>query len=193
MVVAFGRLELRPQARPPARTVAFSSSQIYNENEKVIACWEDAQYSFNLFRSSYEPTFGMVAFSKRLDVLAGAAVAKAIRQDEQEAPERLKQQAEQSRIAQEKSPELEQDWLSPLTLRRRPMNVLDFAPTTATECTTSSFSKPDFTRAQFSRNGRVHAESRCNHCGFRITATPTDSFDNEEQEHARACRGSEAE
>ncbi len=76
------------------------------------------------------------------------------------------------------------------------MNVLDFAPTTAAESATPSSlwsSKPDFTRAQFSRDGRVHTESRCNHCGFRITAMPTDSFDNEEQEHARACRGSEAE
>jgi hypothetical protein len=84
-------------------SVTVSSSQIYNDNEKVIACWEDSQYSFNLFRSSYEPTFGIVAFSKRLDVLARAAVAKAIHQDEQEAPERLKQQAEESRIAQEKA------------------------------------------------------------------------------------------
>lgn len=73
------------------------------------------------------------------------------------------------------------------------MNVLDFAPTTAAEYTAPSFSKPDFTRAQFSRDGRVHAESRCNHCGFRITATPTDGFDDEEHEHARTCRGSEAE
>ena len=45
----------------------------------------------------------MVAFSKRLDPLARAAVARAIRQDEQEAPGRLKQEAEQSRIAQEKA------------------------------------------------------------------------------------------
>lgn len=89
--------------RPAAKTITFSSSQIYNDNEKVIACWEDAQYSFNLFRSSYEPTFGMVAFSKPLDTLARAAVAKAIRQDEQEAPARLKQQAEESRIAQEQA------------------------------------------------------------------------------------------
>jgi hypothetical protein len=89
--------------RPAAKTITFSSSHIYNDNEKVIACWEDAQYSFNLFRSSYEPTFGMVAFSKRVDVVARAAVAKAIRQDEQEAPGRLKQQAEESRIAQEKA------------------------------------------------------------------------------------------
>jgi hypothetical protein len=76
------------------------------------------------------------------------------------------------------------------------MNVLDFAPTTAAECAKPSSlwsSKPDFTRGQFSRNGRVHTESRCNHCGFRITATTSDGFDNEEQEHARACRGSETE
>ena len=73
------------------------------------------------------------------------------------------------------------------------MNVLDFKSNTAAECTTPSFSKPDFTRAQFSWDGRVHTESRCNHCGFRITATPAESFDNEEEEHARTCRGSEAE
>lgn len=89
--------------RPSMKTIIFSSSQIYNDNERVIACWEDAQYSFNLFRSSYEPTFGMVVFSKRLDVLARAAVAKAIWQDQQEAPEKLKQQAGESRIAQEKA------------------------------------------------------------------------------------------
>lgn len=89
--------------RPPAKTVSSSSSRIYGDNEKVIACWEDTQSSFNLYRSSYEPTFGLVAYSKRLDVLAQAASARAFRQDEQEAPGRLKQQAEESRIAQEKA------------------------------------------------------------------------------------------
>jgi hypothetical protein len=76
------------------------------------------------------------------------------------------------------------------------MNILDFAETTTAECTIPPFlwtSKPDFTRAQFSRNGRVHTESRCNHCGFRITATDSESFDSQEQEHASACRGSLAE
>ena len=47
--------------------------------------------------------FGMVAFSKRLDVLARAAAAKAVRQDQQEVPQRLKQKAEESRIALEKA------------------------------------------------------------------------------------------
>lgn len=76
------------------------------------------------------------------------------------------------------------------------MNVFDSARTAAAQCTTPSClgsSPPGFTRAQFSRDGRVHTESRCHQCGFRITATSSDSFDSEEQEHACACRGSEAE
>jgi hypothetical protein len=76
------------------------------------------------------------------------------------------------------------------------MNILDFAETTTAERAMPPIlynPKPDFTRAQFSRNGRVHTESRCNYCGFRITATTSDSFDSEEQEHACACKGPEAE
>jgi hypothetical protein len=90
-------------AKPPGRTIAFSSSQVYDDSEKVIACWEDARYSFNLFRSSYEHTFGMAAFSKKLDMLARSAVAKALHQDQQEAPQRVKREAENNRIAQEKA------------------------------------------------------------------------------------------
>jgi hypothetical protein len=94
--------------RPTGNMINFSSSQVYNDSEKVIARWEDAQYSFNLFRYSYEPTFGMVVFSKKLDALAQAAVIEAIRLDRQEeAPqreiERQKKQDEESRTAQEKA------------------------------------------------------------------------------------------
>lgn len=74
--------------RPATKTIRFSSSQVYDDSEKVLACWEDGQYSFNLFRSSYGQTFGMIAFSKRLDALARSAVTEAIRLDEQEAPQR---------------------------------------------------------------------------------------------------------
>ena len=74
-------------ARPTAE-ITFSTSQVYDDSEVVIARWEDSQYSFNLYRSSYQPTFGMIAFSKRLDGLARAAVIEAIRVDEQEAPQR---------------------------------------------------------------------------------------------------------
>jgi hypothetical protein len=94
-------------ATKPAAEVIFSSSQVYNDSEVVIARWEDSQYSFNLFRSSYQPTFGMVAFSKRLDALARAAIAEAIRLDEQEAPqreiERQKEQDAKGRAGQEKA------------------------------------------------------------------------------------------
>jgi hypothetical protein len=103
--------------RPTAKIILFSSSQIYNDRENVIARWEDSQYSFNLFRSSYQPGFGMLVFSKRLDPLAQAAIAKAIRLDDQEAPqreiERQKKQDEENRAEQEKA---------------RPMNKAAFRP-----------------------------------------------------------------
>src|SRR6266487_652764 len=93
--------------RPDAKIILFSSFQVYNDSEKVIARWEDSQYSFNLFRSSYQPTFGMLVFSKQLDALARAAVVEAIRLDEQEAPqreiERQKKQAEEDHAAQEQA------------------------------------------------------------------------------------------
>ncbi len=80
----------------PATEITFSSSQVYNDSEVVIARWENSQYSFSLFRSSYQPTFGMMAFSKRLDALAGTAIVEAIRLEEQEAPQReIERQKEQ--------------------------------------------------------------------------------------------------
>jgi len=105
--------------RPAANiTLLLSSSfHVYNDSEKVIARWEDSQYSFNLFRSSYQPTFGMLVFSKPLDGVARAAIVEAIRLDEQEAPqreiERQKKQDEESRVAQEKA---------------RPGNKVNFRP-----------------------------------------------------------------
>jgi hypothetical protein len=94
-------------ATKPSAEITYSSSQVYNDREAVIARWEDSQYSFNLFRSSYQPTFGMMAFSKRLDALARAAVVEAIRLDEQEAPqreiERQQKQDEANRATQEKA------------------------------------------------------------------------------------------
>jgi hypothetical protein len=93
--------------RPAGKIILFSSFHVYNDSEKVIARWEDSQYSFNLFRSSYQPTFGLLVFSKRLDRSAGAAIAEAMRLDELEAPqreiERQRKQEEESRAAQEKA------------------------------------------------------------------------------------------
>jgi hypothetical protein len=74
-------------ARPVAVIVLFSSSQVYNDHEIVIARWEDSQYSYSLYRSSNQPTFGMLIFSKRLDALAHTAIAEAILLDNQGAPQ----------------------------------------------------------------------------------------------------------
>ena len=94
-------------ATRPAADITFPSSEVYDDSEMVIARWEDAQFSFNLFRSSYQPTFGMIAFSKPLDTLARTAVAEAIRLDEQEAPQResarQKDQDAKDRAGQEKA------------------------------------------------------------------------------------------
>ncbi len=77
-------------ATTPANKVHFFSAvdSYSHEGEKVIARWQDPQYSFNLFRSPYQSTFGMVAFSRRLDPLARAAVLEAVRLDAVEAPQR---------------------------------------------------------------------------------------------------------
>ena len=77
-----------PATKPFSAGTAFSSTQVYDDGELVIARWEDAQYSFNLYRSAYQPTFEMIAFSKKLDALARAATTEANRLDAQEAPQR---------------------------------------------------------------------------------------------------------
>ena len=105
--------------RPATKiTLLLSSSfHVYNDSEQVIARWENSQYSFNLFRSSYQPAFGMLVISKPLDGVARAAIVEAIRLDEQEAPQReidrQKKQDEEVRAAQEKA---------------RPVNKVNFRP-----------------------------------------------------------------
>ena len=81
--------------RPAHTEIGFSSSQVYNDSELIIARWEDAQDSFNLYRSTSQPTFGMIAFAKRVDALARAATTEAIRLDAIEAPQREIQRQKQ--------------------------------------------------------------------------------------------------
>lgn len=104
MVDAISTLYGTP-TRPADDIILFSSSSVYNNTEKVIARWEDSQYSFNLFRTSYNSAYGMAAFSKGLNALAQKAITEAIRLDEKEAPEReiqrQKKLAEEDRLAQD--------------------------------------------------------------------------------------------
>ena len=102
---------------PVAKIISSSPSEVYSDSEKVIARWEDSQYSFNLFRFSYGSAPGMLVFSKRLDALAQVAIVEAIRLNTQEAPQReidrQKKQDDEKRAAEQKA---------------RPVNKANFRP-----------------------------------------------------------------
>jgi hypothetical protein len=74
--------------RPAVETLLPSAS--FSQGVTVVARWEDPDYSFNLVQSPYGLRFGLIAFSKRLDGLAQAAIATGIHLDEQEGPQRQK-------------------------------------------------------------------------------------------------------
>lgn len=84
-------------------------SSIYDDSEtvKVLARWEDSNWSFNLVRSKYQPSFALIALLKRLDAPARAAVDEAVQLERQEAPqremERQNKDDEQRRLQQEKA------------------------------------------------------------------------------------------
>ncbi len=102
-------------ATRPATEIILSSTHLFddgekmisNRSEKVIARWEDSQYSFSLFQFSSESTFGLVVYSKRLDDLARGAIVESLRLDMQEAPQRevnsRKKKDEENRAQQEKA------------------------------------------------------------------------------------------
>jgi hypothetical protein len=68
----------------------------YGDPEEILAQWQDPQYSFQLLRYSYGPTFKLVGISKKLEASAEAATLEAQRLDDQEAPQR-----EAARLASE--------------------------------------------------------------------------------------------
>jgi hypothetical protein len=63
-------------------------SRVAADSDRILAHWEDAQYSLNLVRPSYASTFGLVMFSKRLDALARAATVQSLWLDNQQASAR---------------------------------------------------------------------------------------------------------
>ena len=95
-----------PATRPKA-TILVSGFQPYSDNQDVLARWENAEFSYNLFRSSYGQSFGLVAFSKTMDATATAADQEADRLDKLSAPERelerQKSLADAEGIAREKA------------------------------------------------------------------------------------------
>jgi hypothetical protein len=79
----------------------------FNDEEKVIARWQDAQASVNLIRSSYDQLYGLVAVSRRVEPLAQEAIIEGARLDFVERPqretERKKREAEVERVNGEKA------------------------------------------------------------------------------------------
>ncbi len=89
---------------------SFPTNDLYDSTEEIIARWEDSQNSVNLFHSSFRNSFGLAVFSKRLDAQAKAAIAEAVKLEEQEAPQkevaRLKKDAdnlEEARLKNKKT------------------------------------------------------------------------------------------
>jgi hypothetical protein len=82
-------------ATRPVAEVNFPTNDAYRASEKVVARWEDPQYSLNLFRTSMSDTFAVVLFAKRLDAQAAAAIAESVKLERQDAP-----QVEAARVKQ---------------------------------------------------------------------------------------------
>jgi len=68
----------------PVGEISFPTNELYRSTEKVIARWEDSQYSINLVRSTFLNSFALFMFSKRLDAQVEAALAKSIKLEGQE-------------------------------------------------------------------------------------------------------------
>ena len=78
-------------------------SAVFSEGVTVVARWADPEYSFNLAQSPYGSTFELIAFSKHLNGLAEAAIAKGIQTDAQEAPERQKAEEQNAQTKSDKT------------------------------------------------------------------------------------------
>jgi len=79
----------------------------YDVRQKPVASWEDAQYSFNLIRSTFTDRLGLTIYSKRVNAEAELAIAEAVKLEEQEGPqreaERQKRQTDDLETARQKN------------------------------------------------------------------------------------------
>src|ERR1700674_851917 len=60
----------------------------YDVKQRPVASWEESQYSFNLFGSSFSGVLGLVIYSKRVNAAAELSIAEAVKLEEQEGPKR---------------------------------------------------------------------------------------------------------
>jgi hypothetical protein len=79
----------------------------YDVRQEPVATWEDAQYSFNLVRSSFTDRLGLTIYSKRANAAAELAIAEAVKLEEREGPqreaERQKKQTDDLETARQKN------------------------------------------------------------------------------------------
>jgi hypothetical protein len=86
-----------------------ASKDNYDAKERLVASWEDKQYSFNLVRSSFTDRFGLIMYSKRAKAAAELAIMEALKLDKQNGPnraaERQKKQSDDLDVARHKNQE----------------------------------------------------------------------------------------
>jgi hypothetical protein len=76
------------QATYVALAIDLTKNDRYDVTQKTVASWADAQYSFNLVRSSFSDHLGLVIYSKRVNAEAELSVLEAVKLEEQEGPQR---------------------------------------------------------------------------------------------------------
>ncbi len=71
-----------------ALAIDSATNDRYDVTQKPVASWADAQYSFNLVRSSFSDHLGLIIYSKRVNTEAELAIVEAVKLDAQEGPQR---------------------------------------------------------------------------------------------------------
>jgi len=75
-------------ATKPVADINFPTNPSYEDTSaKVIARWEDSQYTLNLVRLSLQDTFAIVMLSKQADAQAAVSIAESVKLEQQEAPQ----------------------------------------------------------------------------------------------------------
>jgi hypothetical protein len=91
----------------PDDSVVISAYTEYEERQKVLARWENSENSVSLFQSSYGGGFGLVVFSKRLEMIAAGSIREARRLEAVAAPQReadrLQKESDNRRVREEKA------------------------------------------------------------------------------------------
>ncbi len=79
----------------------------YDSEDKPVASWSDAQYSFNLVRSSFSDHFGFLIYSKRVNAEVELAIVEAAKLAKLDRPakeaDRQKKQTDDLEVARQKN------------------------------------------------------------------------------------------